>query len=106
MQSSQGADSAGTTTPDARDRIAALTSTPVDADGVMAVALGTAAWAVAGLVMLVFFRSDLAAAGDTWWLWVCVVGCGLGLLGLPYVIRRRNVYRRHANESSRGQLSP
>lgn len=96
MQSSQGADSNGTPAGDASARIAALTSTPVDADGVAAVALGTAGWAIAGLVLLVFFRAELAEAGTSWWLWVCLVGCGLGLLGLPYVIRRRAVYRRHA----------
>lgn len=71
---------------------------PVDADGVAAVALGTAAWAVAGLVLLVFFRDDLDANGSSWWLWVCAVGAGLGLLGLPYVLKRRAAYQRHDAE--------
>jgi hypothetical protein len=96
VQSPTGAESAGAPpTPDADARIAELTGTPIDADGVTAVALGTAAWAVAGVVLFVFFRTELAADGNSWWLWVCLVGCGLGVLGLPYVIRRRAVYRQH-----------
>lgn len=83
-------------------RIEELTAKPVDADGVAAVAIGTAAWAVAGLVLVLFFRSELAADGNSWWLWVCLVGFGLGLIGLPYVIRRRAVYRQHAANSSEG----
>ena len=66
-----------------------MTAQPVDADGVAAVALGTAAWAVAGLVLVLFFRPELAADGNSWWLWVCLVGFGLGLIGLqpiPYYV--------------------
>ena len=70
-----------------------LATRPVDADGVTAVAIGTVLWAVAGLVLLLFFRAPLAEADASWWLWVCAVGAGLGLLGLWYVVRRRNVYR-------------
>lgn len=67
---------------------------PLDVDGVGAVAVGTVLWLVA-LVALLPFRDRLAANDATWWLWVCVAGAVLGLLGLPYVIRRRNAYRRH-----------
>ena len=76
--------------------IAELSATPVDADGVSAVAIGTCLWALAGATLWMFFRPTLAAHDATWWLWVCLVGFGLGLLGLPYVTRRRAVYRRHA----------
>lgn len=98
-------DATGARTPDAAAadaRIQELTAQPVDADGVAAVALGTAAWAVAGLVLVLFFRPELAADGNSWWLWVCLVGFGLGLIGLPYVIRRRAVYRQHAADSREG----
>jgi hypothetical protein len=80
------------------DEVEYLTTHPVDADGVSAVALGTVGWAIAFVVLVVFFRSDLAAADASWWIWVCLVGMGLGLVGLWYVTRRREVYRRHARE--------
>lgn len=67
---------------------------PLDVDGVGAVATGTVLWLVALLVLLPF-RDRLAEHDASWWLWVCVAGAGLGLLGLPYVIRRRTAYRRH-----------
>lgn len=76
--------------------IAELSATPVDADGVSAVAIGTCLWAVAGATLWLFFRPALETHDASWWLWVCVVGFGLGLVGLPYVMRRRAVYRRHA----------
>jgi hypothetical protein len=60
---------------------------PVDVDGVRAVAVGTVLWAVALVVLaLVGKRGEV--------LWVCAAGVGLGLLGLPYVLRRRAAYRR------------
>ena len=73
-----------------------LISKPVDADGVQALTLGTIAWAVAGIVLLLFFRPQLAAHDASWWLWVCLVGALLGLVALPYVLRRRAVYQRAA----------
>ncbi len=83
-----------------------LTSTPVDADGVTAVALGTVAWAIAAAVLWFGFRGELQAADAAWWIWVCVVGTVLGLIGLPYVVRRRAVYRRHAAEHRAGESTP
>lgn len=79
---------------------------PVDADGVTAVALGTVLWAVAGGVLAVFFRPQLNEAGTSWWLWVCAVGTGLGLLGLAYVVRRRNVYRAAATSTTEEESQP
>lgn len=78
-----------------QDEIAALTERPVDADGVNAVALGTIAWTVALIVLGVFFRESLAEADASWWIWVCAVGAVLGVMGLFYVTRRREAYRRH-----------
>ena len=89
-----GSDTLGNVT-EPHDDIAALTNRPVDADGVNAVALGTIAWTVALVVLGVFFREPLAQADASWWIWVCAVGAVLGVLGLFYVTRRREAYRRH-----------
>lgn len=70
---------------------------PLDEDGVAAVALGTVAWLVAFVVLWVFFREDLAAHDASWWLTVCLVGAGLGALGLVYTTRRRAAYRKARN---------
>jgi hypothetical protein len=67
---------------------------PLDEDGVGAVAAGTVAWLIAFVVLWVFFRDELVAHDAQWWLLVCLVGAGLGLLGLVYTVRRRNVYRK------------
>ncbi len=66
---------------------------PLDQDGVAAVAVGTALWAVAFLVLLTQ-RARLDEAGRGWWLWTCLAGFGLGLLGLQYCRRRRDRLRR------------
>lgn len=84
--------------PTPADELEALTRRPVDADGVNAVALGTIGWTVALVVLLVFFRDSLAAADASWWIWVCAVGAALGVVGLIYVTRRREAYRRHASQ--------
>ena len=76
---------------------------PLDVDGVSAVIFGIVAWAVALVVLLLFFRHSLSAHGATWWLWVCVAGIGLGLVALPYVLRRRAVYRRARSEPTEGR---
>lgn len=66
---------------------------PLDVDGVNATIVGTAAWFVALVVLTVFFRGMLAAHDATWWIWVCVAGTVLGLIGLAYMLRRRAAYR-------------
>ena len=66
---------------------------PPQADAVVPVTVGTVLWAVAFLVLLAF-RGQLADAGRTWWLAVCATGFALGLLGIWYVRRRREAYRR------------
>ncbi len=59
-------------------------------DGVSAMAVGTVLWAVALVVLLLTgtrFSDD-----DGWWLWVCLVGCGIGAVMVLYTRRRRAVY--------------
>lgn len=62
---------------------------PLDVTGVRTVAVGTAMWLVA-LVALLPFHSSLDDQGRNWWLWTCLAGFGLGLLGLEYCRRRRS----------------
>lgn len=66
---------------------------PVDVDGVRTVTTGTVMWLVALGVMLLF-RDRLEENGTVWWLWTCVAGVGLGLLGIDYTRRRRAAIRR------------
>lgn len=65
---------------------------PLDVDGVRALGVGTALWIVALLVLLPF-RDRLEADGNTWWLWTCAAGIGLGLLGELYCLLRRRRFR-------------
>lgn len=58
-----------------------------DIDGVRTVEVGIALWLV-GFVALLPFYGRLVHAGHAWWLWTCLAGFGLGLLGLEYCRRR------------------
>ena len=60
---------------------------PLDVDGVRTVVIGTALWGLAFLGLLPFY-GRLADAGRVWWLWTCLAGFGLGLIGVE-VCRRR-----------------
>lgn len=61
---------------------------PLDVDGVGTALVGTIAWVVA-LVALVPFYSTLREQGRDWWIWTCLAGVGLGLIGFEYCRRRR-----------------
>lgn len=62
---------------------------PLDVDGVRTVALLTVLWGVA-FVVLAIRRDALEADGNGWWLWTCLAGVGLGMLGMEYTRRRRD----------------
>ncbi|GEP36515.1 hypothetical protein NPS01_01780 [Nocardioides psychrotolerans] len=62
---------------------------PLDVDGVRTVQVGTAIFFL-GFVALLPFYGRLSEDGTTWWLWACLTGVGLGLLGLEYCKRRRD----------------
>jgi membrane protein DedA with SNARE-associated domain len=57
-------------------------------DELLAAVLGTVLWAVALVVLAVFFQADLQRHGTTWWLWTCAVGIVLGLYGIRFARRR------------------
>ena len=61
---------------------------PLDVDGVRTVEVGSALWLLGFLALLPFY-GRLADDGHLWWLWTCLTGFGLGLLGLEYCRRRR-----------------
>ncbi|WP_242900573.1 DUF2530 domain-containing protein [Actinomadura terrae] len=56
---------------------------PMRTNDVRIAAVGTAAWAVA-LVVLLIVRLP---SGDRWWLWVCVAGIAIGAFGMWYTPR-------------------
>lgn len=62
---------------------------PAQTDDRKAMLVGLALWLV-GLVVLLLFLGSLIAAGLTGWLWTCVVGLALGLLGLIVTHRQRS----------------
>lgn len=61
---------------------------PLDVDGVRTVQVGSALFLLAFLALLPFY-GRLAESDRTWWLWTCLAGVGLGMLGLEYCRRRR-----------------
>jgi hypothetical protein len=69
---------------------------PLQTNDVLLAVLGTAAWAIA-LVVLVLVGLPKA---DRWWQWVCVAGIGIGLFAIWFVPRQRR--SRAAFEARRG----
>ena len=61
---------------------------PLDVDGVRTVQVGTGVFLLGFLALLPFY-GRLVENDTTWWLWTCLTGVGLGLLGLEYCRRRR-----------------
>ena len=61
---------------------------PLDEDGLSSAIIGTALFAAATMVCLLF--SDALARNDnSWWLWVSVAGTALGVCGILYCRRRK-----------------
>lgn len=67
---------------------------PLDVDGVRTTGIGALLWLVAFLALLPFY-SSLQETGRLWWLWTCMAGFGLGVVGWVYC-RRRRVHLRGA----------
>jgi hypothetical protein len=68
---------------------------PLEADDVATVTVGTIVWFVLFLVQVPFY-GWYADHGHAWWIWTCLAGAGLGLIGLWYVRGRRDALRRAA----------
>jgi hypothetical protein len=62
---------------------------PLDLTGVRTVTVGAVLWLIAFFALLPFY-STLQEHDHGWWLWTCIAGFGLGLLGLEYCRRRRD----------------
>jgi len=62
---------------------------PLDVTGTRTVMIGTILWAVAFVALLPFYET-LRRDDNLWWLWTCVAGFGLGLLGWEYCRRREH----------------
>jgi hypothetical protein len=56
---------------------------PLDVDGTRTVAVGTALF-LAAFVLLLPFRDRLEDSGHGWWIWTCLAGFGLGVVGWEY----------------------
>ncbi|MEH0937869.1 DUF2530 domain-containing protein [Micromonospora psammae] len=72
---------------------------PLDPPMVPFAVAGLVAWAVAGLVLLVF-RGWLTEHGHQDWLWTCLAGFLWGFPGLA-VMMRHDANRRRRRESAR-----
>jgi hypothetical protein len=68
---------------------------PLDVDGVRTLEVGTGVWLLAFVALLPFY-GKLEETGRLWWLWTCMAGFGLGLLGLEYCRRRRRARHQRA----------
>ncbi len=60
---------------------------PLETDDVLVVAIGTAGWAVALVVLAVLKLAGVGVHG--WWFVMCASGAALGLLGVGYCRRRQ-----------------
>jgi hypothetical protein len=60
-----------------------------DQQELLAITVGMLLWAVALVVLAIFFRHDLQRHDTTWWYWACGAGLLLGLYGLRTAFRRR-----------------
>ncbi|WP_051723014.1 DUF2530 domain-containing protein [Streptomyces albus] len=71
---------------------------PLEGNVVAVVTGGTLLWFVMFLVQLPFY-GWFESRGLLWWLWTCLAGAGLGLIGIRYVRRREAAIRRAAEEN-------
>ena len=76
---------------------------PLDPPMVPIAVAGLVGWAVAGLVLLLFFRDWLTEHGHENWLWTCLAGFLWGFPGLAVMMRHdANRRRRRAATARQG----
>ena len=73
---------------------------PLEANDQVVIRVGTAAWAVA-LVVLLIIRDSLPA-GQRWWIWTCVCGVAFGIFASWYVPRLKRGRARAASRRGEG----
>lgn len=61
----------------------------LDEDGIGVALVGTIAFVVA-VIVLVLNGAWLAQAGHQWWLWVAISGAGIGVAFLAYCLIRKS----------------
>ena len=94
-------DPSGRTAPPAsRGRAGRPKLEPMQINEAKVIWIGIGLWGAAFLILLPF-RSTLIADGHGWWLYTCLAGAGLGMVGLPMVGRRKTVMARET-EHGRG----
>ena len=67
---------------------------PLEANDWLVTVVGTAAWAVA-LVVLLVLRNQIPA-GQRWWIWTCATGVAMGLFAWWFVPRVKRARARAA----------
>ncbi|MFD9866655.1 DUF2530 domain-containing protein [Streptomyces niveus] len=72
---------------------------PLEGPVVPTIVGGTVIWFVLFLVQLPFY-GWFDDHGHIWWVWTCLAGAGLGLIGIWYVLRRDAAIRRAAGEAN------
>ncbi|WP_244884221.1 DUF2530 domain-containing protein [Carbonactinospora thermoautotrophica] len=72
---------------------------PMETNEVLVLTVGTVLWGLAFGVLLPF-HGRLAETGHGWWVWTCLAGVGIGLLGIYYTRRRREKLGQTGRERS------
>ncbi|UGY92062.1 DUF2530 domain-containing protein [Streptomyces gobiensis] len=75
---------------------------PLEGNVVATVTGGTIIWFVLFLVQLPFYRWYADRDYD-WWIWTCLAGAGLGLIGIWYVRAREKAIRRTKDQGTPDQ---
>ena len=73
---------------------------PLEANDRLVTTVGSAAWAVALVVVVVLVARDTIPAESRWWVWTCVTGVAMGLFAMWYVPVLKRGRRRAAERRS------